>query len=122
MLSGYRGKNGQAFFVPLNELTSVLLEKYSGKLPYFENGSYNRLIKEIAAILGINKKLKTNTARKTFATVMEGTGWSRESISRMLGHKHIKTLEIYYLGESPMRVINEMSGRIDRTDYTGRHR
>lgn len=61
--------NGNPFFVPYDEMAEALLIKYSYKLPKYCNGTYNRLLKEIAALVGIDKKLKTHTGRKTFATL-----------------------------------------------------
>lgn len=106
-LVGSRQKNGQQFFVPLEPIAEEILNKYNGKLPVYDNIVYNRILKEIAAILGIEKKLTTHTGRKTFATLQDARGWSRESISMMLGHKSVKTTENYYIGQSFARIENE---------------
>lgn len=54
------------------------------------------VLKEIANICSINKKLTTHTARHTFATTVTlGNGVPIESVSKMLGHKNIKTTQHY---------------------------
>ncbi len=111
VLQGVRNKNEQTFFVPLDELGCALLAKYGNQFPVYCNAVYNRVLKEIAGVLGINKRLTTHTGRKTFATLRDADGWSRESVSRMLGHKNIKTTEVYYLGQSNERIMNEFEKR-----------
>ena len=56
----------------------------------------NAYLKEIADICGINKKLTTHLARHTFATTITLTnGVPLETVSSMLGHKNIRTTQIY---------------------------
>lgn len=107
-ITGNRTKNGQAFFIPLHDLAFSILEKYNFKLPIYCNVVYNRILKEIAAICDIKKTLTTHTGRKTFATLSDNDGWSRESIALMLGHRSVKTTELYYIGQSFTRIENEM--------------
>ena len=52
-------------------------------------------MKEIADICGINKHLTFHVARHTFATTVTLNGIPIESVSSMLGHKSIKTTQIY---------------------------
>ncbi|WP_439695369.1 tyrosine-type recombinase/integrase [Mucilaginibacter sp. AW1-7] len=53
-------------------------------------------LKEVADICGINKNLTTHTARHTFATTVTlANGVPIETVSAMLGHKSIKTTQIY---------------------------
>lgn len=110
-IQGTRHKNNQPFFVPLSPIANELLEKYDYNLPKYENAVYNRILKEIASLCGIDKRITTHTARKTFATLKNDEGWTRESISMMLGHSSVKTTEAYYLGKSFKRIENEMEKR-----------
>ncbi len=58
-------------------------------------GGYYTL-KEIAAICSVQKKMTTHTARHTFATTVTlGNGVPMESVSKMLGHKNLKTTQHY---------------------------
>lgn len=53
-------------------------------------------MKEIAAICNIDKTLTFHVARHSFATsVALSNGVPIESVSKMLGHKDIKTTQIY---------------------------
>ena len=61
------------------------------------NQRYNSYLKEIASILGINKKLTTHTARKTFAsTVLLYNDVPMEIVSELLGHSSISITEDSY--------------------------
>src|SRR5688572_28769778 len=91
--------------IPLLPVAIDILERYknhhgcvnSGKvLPVLSNQKYNDYLKEIANICGINKKFTTHTARHTFATTITlSNGVPMESVSKMLGHKNIKTTQHY---------------------------
>lgn len=111
VLHGRRSKNNQAFFVPADNLAFAILERYNYNLPKYENQVYNRVLKEVAAVVGIDKHLTTHTGRKTFATFMRADGWSIPSIADMLGHKSIRTTETYYFAESTDRVEIEFAKR-----------
>lgn len=56
----------------------------------------NAYLKEIADLCGIEKELTYHIARHTFATTVTlSNGVSIESVSKMLGHKSIKTTQHY---------------------------
>jgi site-specific recombinase XerD len=56
----------------------------------------NAYLKEVADICSINKHLTFHIARHTFATIVTlNNGVPIESVSKMLGHKSIKTTQIY---------------------------
>lgn len=107
-IAGKRNKNGNPFMIPLDSEVQRILEKYSGRLPYYQNIVYNRILKEIAKETGIKKRLTTHIGRKTFATLKDCVGWSKESIALMLGHKSIKTTESYYIGKNFDRLEKEL--------------
>lgn len=107
-ITGNRNKNGYNFQVPLDPLALSIIEKYNGKLPVYENAVYNRVLKFVAKEIGINKRLTTHIGRKTFATLQDGKGWSKEAIALMLGHKSIRTTETYYIGSSFERLETEL--------------
>ncbi len=91
--------------IPLLPGAIDILEKYKDHpacisshkvLPVLTNQKYNEYLKEIANVCGIHKKLTTHTARHTFATTITlGNGVPMESVSKMLGHKNIKTTQHY---------------------------
>lgn len=91
--------------VPLLPVAKEILKKYENHpccvannvlLPIKSNQRFNGYLKEIADICGINKNLTTHTARHTFATTVTlANGVPLETVSAMLGHKSIRTTQIY---------------------------
>lgn len=91
--------------IPLLPQAEKIIEKYqthpicinSGKLlPVLSNQKMNAYLKEIADLCGIDKELTYHIARHTFATTVTlSNGVSIESVSKMLGHKSIKTTQHY---------------------------
>lgn len=56
----------------------------------------NSYLKELAAVCGISKELTFHCARHTFATTVTLTnGVPIETVSKMLGHKSLKTTQHY---------------------------
>jgi len=91
--------------IPLLPVALELLNKYSNHpqclnenklLPVLSNQKMNSYLKEIADCCGINKELTFHIARHTFATTVTLTnGVSIESVSKMLGHKNLRTTQHY---------------------------
>jgi hypothetical protein len=70
--------------------------KITGKLfPVPSQPHYNRTLKKIQLLCGINKKLTTHVFRHTFGTLKAEEGWGREDIAIMMGHSNINTTAIY---------------------------
>lgn len=60
------------------------------------NEKTNSYLKEIADVCGVRKNLTFHMARHTFATTVTLTnGVPIETVSKMLGHKSLKTTQIY---------------------------
>lgn len=114
-----RQKTGTSSNVPLLPIAKSIIEKYenhpftknSGKLlPVYTNQKVNEYLKTIADTCGINKKLTFHCARHTFATsVTLSNNVSIESVSKMLGHKSIKTTQ-HYAKILDKKVSDDMSG------------
>ena len=91
--------------IPLLTQAEKIIEKYKTNpicinkgrlLPVLSNQNMNAYLKEIADICGVNKELTYHIARHTFATTFTlSNGVSIESVSKMLGHKSIKTTQHY---------------------------
>jgi|SRR5665213_2281992 len=65
-------------------------------LPVLSNQKMNSYLKEIADACGINKNLTYHIARHTFATTVTlSNGVPIETVSKMLGHRNIKTTQHY---------------------------
>lgn len=101
-LRTHRKKTSAPVDVPLLDVPLQILAKYEGccpngkLLPIPSNQKCNDYLKEIAAICGIEKRLTFHLARHTFATTVTLTnGVPIESVSKMLGHRSLKTTQIY---------------------------
>ena len=71
-------------------------KKGSQLIPMISNDKYNAYLKELAARLGITKRVTSHAARHTFATTIAyANGVSIGSIQKMLGHAKRSTTEIY---------------------------
>jgi site-specific recombinase XerD len=91
--------------IPLLSKAEEIIERYkdhpaclnSGRLlPVLSNQKMNAYLKEIADLCDINKELTYHIARHTFATTITlSNGVPIESVSKMLGHKNIKTTQHY---------------------------
>lgn len=91
--------------IPLLYQAEQIIERYRNHpscvnkgtlLPILSNQKMNAYLKEIADLCGINKELTYHIARHTFATTVTlSNGVSIESVSKMLGHKNIKTTQHY---------------------------
>lgn len=100
-----RQKTGNSSNIPLLPIAEEIIKKYenhpsvsnSGKLlPVYTNQKVNEYLKTIAENCDINKKLTFHCARHTFATTVTlSNNVSIESVSKMLGHKSIKTTQHY---------------------------
>ncbi len=65
-------------------------------LPVLSNQKMNAYLKEIADMCGINKNLTYHIARHTFATTVTlSNGVPIETVSKMLGHRNLKTTQHY---------------------------
>lgn len=101
----HRTKTRTRSNIPLLPKALEIIEKYkkhpeciiTGKvLPVRSNQKMNAYLKEIADLCEINKELHFHSARHTFATTVTLTNnVPIESVSSMLGHKSIKTTQIY---------------------------
>lgn len=103
--------------IPLNDFAIFILRKYDYKLPLIANQKQNLYIKEVFEKAGYNQmvekittrgkeiirekfifkdRISTHTARRTFITMLKRDGKSDKLISKITGHKDLKTLNQYY--------------------------
>lgn len=91
--------------IPLLPIAEELIEKYSNHpkciyedriLPVLSNQKMNSYLKEIGDVCGIQKEITFHMARHSFATSVTLTnGVPIESVSKMLGHKSLRTTQHY---------------------------
>lgn len=101
----HRQKTESASKIPILPVTQMIIDKYAQHpqcvnenrlLPILSNQKMNAYLKEIAGVCEIEKDLTFHIARHTFATTVTLTnGVPIESVSKMLGHKNLRTTQHY---------------------------
>jgi site-specific recombinase XerD len=100
-----RAKTEESSRIPLLPVPLELMKKYKNHpacenkglvLPVMSNQKMNAYLQEIKEICGIKKQLTCHIARHTFATTVTlSNGVPMETVSKMLGHKNLRTTQIY---------------------------
>jgi integrase len=100
-----RQKTETPFRIPLLAIPLEILDRYKDHpqclnqdkvLPVWSNQKLNEYLKEIADVCGIQKRLTYHMARHTFATTVTlNNGVPIDTVSKMLGHKHLKITQHY---------------------------
>jgi len=120
-----RGKTEVSERVPILPIVKELIEKYATHpycvknnrlMPINSNNKYNGYLKEVGDICGILLELNTHRARHTFAHIMLNNGVPMEDVSKMLGHKSLRTTQRYC--RVSMQRISENMGKIKETLFT----
>ena len=93
-------KTGYRVNIPLTQKANQLLPgtRQSDSQSVFRvycNKVTNRILKQVGARCGIQKKLTCHVARHTFATVSITLGIPIEVVSKLLGHTNLKTTQVY---------------------------
>ena len=109
-----RGKTQHLLSIPLLAKGKRMIEKYDyvdekRVLPKFSNQKFNAYLKEIADIVGINKRLTHHLARRTFATtVLLFNDVPMEIVSQLLGHSKITITQQHYAKVVQKKVSEQM--------------
>lgn len=100
-----RTKTDTRSSIPLLPIPLGIIEKYANNpkckvedrlLPVLSNQKMNGYLKEIGDLCGITKNITSHLARHTFATTVTLTNCVPiETVSKMLGHKSIRTTQQY---------------------------
>lgn len=123
-----RIKTGSNEVVPLLPIAEAIIEKYRENkycqvnnvlLPVNSNFRFNAYLKEIADLCGISKKLTTHIVRHTFATTVTlENGVPLETVSKLLGHKNIRTTQIY--AQITRKKIGEDMKQVQKALFTSK--
>ena len=104
-----RKKTNRAISIPVLPKAKEILEKYGNELPKISNQKFNSYLKEISALLSIDKKLTHHIARKTFATtVLLYNNVPMEVVSELLGHSNMNITQAHYGKIVQKKVSDEM--------------
>lgn len=93
--TGLRIKTGVPYVSVLLPPVVAVLERNSWVVPKIHNADYNRCLKLLGEMAGINTPLHSHLARHTFATFMLRHGVKIENVSKMLGHTNITQTQRY---------------------------
>ncbi|MCH5335780.1 MAG: site-specific integrase [Alistipes sp.] len=120
-----RRKTGTSVSVRLFDVPQLILARYSSAarsgtvFAVPSNGWCNSCLRRIMLTAGIERRITFHSARHTFATsITLSQGVAIESISKLLGHKNIRTTQIY-AEVTRSRLRNEMnllSKRLEKMD------
>ncbi len=92
----HRHKSAVPCFIPIFKETERLLAKYNDRIPVISNQKMNEVLKEIAAVIGIDQNITTHLARKTAGTYLLNNDVPMGTVSKILGHRSILTTEKIY--------------------------
>jgi len=112
-----REKTAKPLSIPLLPKALEKLNQYNYKeteyvFPRISNQRYNSYLKEMAVIVGIDKRLTTHMARRTFAsTVLLYNDVPMEIVSELLGHSSMKITQDSY-GKVVQKKISEVVKKI----------
>jgi integrase len=116
-----KGSEKELRTIPLGKVAMHILEKYDYNLPMIANQKHNNYIKDVFKAAGFThtvqkvttrgkeviredmsfyKRVSSHTARRTFITMMKREGKSDKLISKITGHRDMKTLNSYYQVDS----------------------
>ena len=79
----------------------VIYERYKSNsktlfnMPLSSNSNVNKQLKRICQMVDIDKKVSFHTARHTNATLLLYNGANITTVQKLLGHKSVRTTEIY---------------------------
>ena len=96
-----REKTDKPLSIPILPKAETIINRYNlggpKALPKISNQKYNSYLKEIATIVGIEKRMTTHMARRTFAsTVLLYNDVPMEVVSELLGHSSLKVTQDSY--------------------------
>jgi len=120
-----RQKTDSSSRIPLLPRALEILKKYENHpkclnekklLPVLCNQKMNAYLREVADLCGINKSFTYHTARHTFATTVTlSNGVPIETVSKMLGHKNLKTTQ-HYAKILDMKVSEDMKALVEKLE------
>lgn len=117
----YTQKTGESVVIPVHSIALKICEKYNWSIPSYHNATLNQELKKIGKLAGLNDRfqklstaggvkryetkakwqlIKTHTARRSFATNAYLAGLDLYAISKITGHRSIKSLLEYIKADS----------------------
>lgn len=92
----YTGKTGEAVGMRVEGRLKLLLEIVDYEPMVYSNVHFNRLLKILADMAGIDTRLTVHVSRHTFAMTLANKGASQELVGRLMGHRKLSTTGVYF--------------------------
>lgn len=95
-----QSKTGSIVRIPLLERSAAIINKYTSQerdslFPSISNQVANRHLKDIARMCSIDINLHFHLSRHSFGTIMANNGMNAYALSKLMGHRSIKTTMLY---------------------------
>lgn len=110
-----QNKTKNTVYIPLNQNAINILDKQKHNKEFVFNlsehhTSINRTVKKLIKRTGIKKKVHFHCARHTFATLLVSSGVNIFTISKLMGHKDIKSTLVYakVIDEEKQKAVDSM--------------
>ena len=122
VLQGERKKNGEEFWIPLNDTAKRIVKKYhagegekifSREVAISEQ-KFNRHLKVLAERINFTDVLSNKVGRKTFATWADRLGMEENDIRMIFGHSPGSVLKKYYTQRKTMETYHRILSFIQR--------
>lgn len=111
-----RAKTGIESNIPLVQEARKIIDSFAEHparlrhgllIPLLSNQKYNVHLKQLAGLVGIDKRITSHTARRTAATIYLKKGAALESVASMLGHANTQVTQKHYTVMDSGRVIDD---------------
>ncbi len=83
--------------------------RYGLLIPMISNQKYNVALKQLAGLVGIQKRITSHVARRTAATIYLKKGAPLESVASMLGHASTQVTQRHYTVMDSERVVRDFN-------------
>lgn len=111
ILDFYKGKNFQTNYVFPILLESNLTPSQIENRKFKTLKKFNKDLKSIGSVLGINKPITSYVARHSYATNLKQLGISTDIVSQSMGHSNL-AVTISYLKEFDDEVLNDANKKL----------
>ena len=99
-----------------------LLAKYQANLQEFfclkSNSNVNKELATIARLAGLSQKISFHTARHTNATLLIYNGVNITTVQKLLGHKSVKTTQLYS-NVMDVTIVNDLMKSLSSVSVAG---
>ena len=104
-----RQKTGTRFTSVILPMGVEILKKHNYQLHILSNQKYNLYLKTLQSFSGIETRMTTHLARRTYATMLLNHKVRIETVSKALGHSNTKITQAAYAHLLDSSVIEEIS-------------